>query len=92
VTLSTGVCGYCVRDPGAWLRWPVRFLAQPGLADTQRGYELVARLRTNCPVVDREASRADIPTFAAIANRRASAAEQLAARIIVPHPAMQGVP
>ena len=43
-------------------------LAQPGLADPQRGHELAARLCTNCHVVDRQASspmRADVPTFAA---------------------------
>jgi cytochrome c len=70
-------------------------LAQPGLADTQRGHELAVRLCIKCHIVDREASspiRADVPTFAAIANRRGSPAEHLAARIIVPHPALPGVP
>jgi cytochrome c len=36
--------------------------------------------------------RADVPTFAAIANWPGSTAEYLAGRIIVPHPAMPGVP
>ena len=70
-------------------------LAQPGLADPQRGHALAARLCTNCHVIDRQASgpmRADVPTFVAIANRPGSTAEQLAGRIIVPHPAMPGVP
>jgi cytochrome c len=70
-------------------------LAQPGLPDPQRGHELAARLCTNCHVIDRQASgpmRADVPSFAAIANRPGSTAEQLAGRIIVPHPAMPGVP
>jgi cytochrome c len=70
-------------------------LAQPGAADPQRGHELAARLCTNCHVVDRQAPSAmpaDVPTFAAIADRPGSTAEHLAGRIIVPHPAMPGVP
>jgi mono/diheme cytochrome c family protein len=70
-------------------------LAQPGLANPQRGHELATRLCTNCHVVDRQPSstmRADVPTFAAIADRPGSTAEHLAGRIIVPHPAMPGVP
>ena len=82
---------------GAWslVAFTGSSLAQSGLADPQRGRELAERLCTNCHVVDREASspiRADVPTFAAIANRRGSTAEQLAARIIAPHPAMPAFP
>jgi hypothetical protein len=36
--------------------------------------------------------RADIPSFQAMANRSGVTAELLAGRIIVPHPAMPGVP
>ena len=70
-------------------------LAQSAPGDPQRGYELATRLCINCHVVDRQASgpmRADVPTFAAIANRPEATAEHLAGRIIVPHPAMPGVP
>jgi cytochrome c len=69
--------------------------AQPGQADTQRGYELAVRLCTNCHAVDRRTSssmRADVPSFPTIANRPGANAEHLAGRIIVPHPAMPGVP
>ena len=70
-------------------------LAQSAPGDPQRGYELATRLCINCHVVDRQASgpmRADVPTFVAIANRPEATAEHLAGRIIVPHPAMPGVP
>jgi hypothetical protein len=36
--------------------------------------------------------RADVPNFPTIANRPGATAEHLAGRIIVPHPAMPGVP
>jgi mono/diheme cytochrome c family protein len=64
--------------------------------NTQRGRELAARLCTNCHVIDRATSgnpvRADIPSFPAIARRTGATAEYLAGRIIIPHPAMPGVP
>ena len=69
--------------------------AQPGLASPQRGQELAARLCTNCHVIDRQTSspiRTDVPGFPTIANRPGATAEHLAGRIIVPHPAMPGVP
>ena len=69
--------------------------AQMGPANSQRGYELAARLCTNCHVIDRQASgtiRTDVPSFPAIANRPEATAEHLAGKIIVPHPAMPGVP
>ena len=69
--------------------------AQPGPASPQRGHELAARLCTNCHIIDRETSgtmRADVPSFPVIANRAGATAEHLAGRIIVPHPAMPGVP
>ena len=56
--------------------WSLLALAGSSLAQSargpQRGYELATRLCINCHVVDRQASgpmRADVPTFAAIANR-----------------------
>jgi cytochrome c len=70
--------------------------AQPtSPADAGRGHELAARLCTNCHAIDRETSgpiRADVPNFPTIANRPGANAEHLAGRIIVPHPAMPGVP
>jgi mono/diheme cytochrome c family protein len=70
--------------------------AQPtSPADAGRGHELAARLCTNCHAIDRETSgpiRADVPSFPTIANRPGANAEHLAGRIIVPHPAMPGVP
>jgi len=69
--------------------------AQPAPADARRGYELSARLCTNCHAVDRQTSnsmRADVPSFPTIANRPGANAEHLAGRIIIPHPAMPGVP
>jgi len=69
--------------------------AQPSPADGRRGYELAARLCTHCHAIDRQASssiRTDAPSFPTIANRPGATAEYLAGRIIVPHPAMPGVP
>jgi hypothetical protein len=36
--------------------------------------------------------RADVPSFPTIASRPGISAEHLAGRIIIPHPAMPGVP
>ena len=74
-------------------------LAQPHTDSQQRGRErgreLAVKLCTGCHVVSRETSGAmstDVPSFPAMANRQGTSAEQLAGRIIVPHPAMPGVP
>jgi mono/diheme cytochrome c family protein len=67
--------------------------AQPG--DAGRGGELAARLCVQCHVIDRQPSgtvRADVPSFPSIAGRSGATAEVLAGRIIIPHPAMPGVP
>ena len=68
--------------------------AQSGPGDARHGHELAARLCTNCHVIDRQAStiRADVPSFPTIASRPGISAEHLAGRIIIPHPAMPGVP
>ena len=61
----------------------------------QRGHELAEKLCTNCHAIDRKASspmQADVPSFPAIAKRTGTTAEHLAGKIIVPHPAMPGVP
>jgi cytochrome c len=66
-------------------------LGQPSLADLQRGHQLAIRLCTNCHALDDQTTtpmRTDVPSFPMIANRPGANAEQLAGRIIVPHPAM----
>ncbi|NJO32352.1 MAG: cytochrome c [Rhodospirillales bacterium] len=63
-------------------------------ADAKRGHTLAARLCAQCHLVDggsRDARLADVPSFAAIAARPGISAEQLAGRIIIPHPEMPGV-
>jgi len=75
-------------------------LTTPGFAqgvpgDARRGHELAARLCTNCHAIERSPAasvQADVPSFPTIANRADTTAEHLAGRIIVPHPAMPGVP
>lgn len=70
-------------------------LAQSGPASPQRGRELAARLCSTCHGIDRETSgpvRADVPTFPVIASRAWATPEYLAARIMLPHPAMPGMP
>jgi mono/diheme cytochrome c family protein len=69
--------------------------AQSGPGNPRRGHELAARLCVNCHVVGAETSgpvRADVPTFPMIGNKPGVTAEHLAGRIIIPHPAMPGVP
>ena len=67
--------------------------AQPAAPD--RGHALAVQLCQQCHAVDRGVTGpilADVPSFAAIAARSLVTAEYLAARIIVPHPEMPGVP
>ena len=69
--------------------------AQSGPGNPRRGHELAARLCVNCHVIGIETSgpvRADVPTFPIIGNRPGVTAEHLAGKIIIPHPAMPGVP
>jgi len=68
--------------------------AQSPPGNPQRGHELSARLCANCHAVARNAPGpvlGDVPGFPAIANRQNSTPEQIAGRIIIPHPAMPGV-
>jgi mono/diheme cytochrome c family protein len=79
----------------SWLAASGFLCAQGGLADPQRGHELAARLCVNCHIVGGETSgpvRADVPSFRTIGNRPGVTPEHLAGRIIIPHPAMPGVP
>ena len=65
----------------------------PGNAET--GRQLAQRLCSTCHVIDADTSaprQADVPSFPVIAHRPGATAEQLAGRIIIPHPAMPGVP
>jgi cytochrome c len=74
---------------------PALCFGQGGPGDPRRGHELSVRLCTTCHAVDRQTTgpvRADVPSFSAIAVRPGATAELLAGRIIVPHPAMPGVP
>ena len=66
--------------------------AQP--ADAKHGHMLAARLCAQCHQVEGGSANprlADVPSFAAIAARPGVSAEQLAGRIIIPHPEMPGV-
>lgn len=66
--------------------------AQP--ADATHGHALAARLCSQCHLVgggSADPRLAVVPSFAAIAARPGVSAEQLAGRIIVPHPEMPGV-
>jgi mono/diheme cytochrome c family protein len=70
-------------------------IGQQGPADPGRGHELAARLCTNCHVIGAETTgpvRADVPSFRTIGSRPGVTADHLAGRIIIPHPAMPGVP
>ena len=66
--------------------------AQP--ADATHGHALAARLCSQCHQVggvSADPRLADVPSFPAIAARPGVSAEQLAGRIIIPHPEMPGV-
>jgi mono/diheme cytochrome c family protein len=71
-----------------------RLLAQ-NVADPSKGRALAERLCSACHIVGTEhagSSRlADVPSFAAIANRSGQTAEAIAGRILMPHPQMPTV-
>jgi len=74
---------------------PGQSLAQAGLPDARRGREVAARLCTNCHAMDRQTStpaRADVPSFPTIASRPGVTSDYLAGKMILPHPAMPGIP
>jgi cytochrome c len=79
----------------SWVLILTSSLAQSATGDPRVGHQLAARLCVNCHVIGAETSdpaRADIPTLPTIGNRPGVTAEYLAGRIIIPHPAMPGVP
>ena len=68
--------------------------AQSVVADPAEGRGLAAKLCSNCHVTDGNGAptpRADVPSFAAIANGPRTTPESLAAAIILPHPEMPGI-
>jgi mono/diheme cytochrome c family protein len=69
-------------------------LAQSGPPDAQNGLVLAERLCATCHAVAPEAAvgRPDVPGFAVIAKAPNTTPERLAGAIILPHPAMPGVP
>lgn len=65
---------------------------QPASRD---GHEIAAKLCSSCHAVDgagTAVTRADVPSFKSIANGPRATPEHLAAAIIIPHPAMPGIP
>ena len=69
--------------------------AQSGPPDAQKGRALAEQLCATCHAVSGEVggrSRPDVPGFAAIARSPHTTPERLAGAIILPHPAMPGVP
>ena len=68
--------------------------AQSPAPDAGVGRDLAAKLCSNCHLTDEiggTAPRADVPSFAAIANSPRTTPETLAAAIILPHPEMPGI-
>lgn len=69
-------------------------MAQGVRATAVDGQELAGKLCSGCHATDPAAtavSRADVPSFRAIANSPQTTPERLAARIILPHPEMPGI-
>lgn len=63
--------------------------------DPSNGHALAERLCTSCQIVGKEAASgivsADVPSFAAIANKPNQAVEAIAGRIVIPHPPMPNI-
>lgn len=69
--------------------------AQPAPPDPANGRLLAERLCSSCHAVTPEGGgtvRADVPSFKSIAGKPNSSPERIAGAIIMPHPAMPGVP
>lgn len=60
--------------------------------DAKAGQEIASKLCSGCHIVEAKAANAavpaDVPSFAAIANKPGQTAETIAGRIVVPHPPM----
>lgn len=63
--------------------------------DPSKGHALAERLCTSCHIIGKEAASgtvsADVPSFAAIANKPNQTAEAIAGHIIIPHPPMPNI-
>jgi cytochrome c len=63
--------------------------------DPEKGHELAERVCVACHVVSRQAATstitADVPSFPQIANKPGQSMENLAGRIVIPHPAMPAI-
>ena len=70
------------------------FLSPAMAADADRGAELAKRWCASCHVVDsgQKQASADVPSFAAIANKPDFSAEKLAFFLLDPHPKMPSFP
>jgi len=69
-------------------------MGQGAPGNSARGHELALRVCANCHVVDSQASGpvpVGVPSFLAIAAGPGVSPEQIAGRIIVPHPPMPDV-
>ncbi len=89
ITLSLALALAC--SAGAALAQP----AGPPLPDPGNGRQLAERLCSSCHAVAPDGSgtmRADVPSFKSIGGRPSSTPERIAGAIIMPHPAMPGVP
>lgn len=68
--------------------------AQMGPAPS-KGHALAERLCTSCHIVGKEAAggtvSADVPSFAAIANKPNQTVEVIAGHIVIPHPPMPSI-
>ena len=70
-------------------------LAQATLPDAMVGQQLATRLCSSCHATDpggAAVTRTDIPSFVSIARGPNATGERLAGKIIIPHPAMPGIP
>ena len=71
---------------GCFAQWP--------RGNPQRGHELASRLCANCHAVNGAPAgpvSTDLPSFPAIAGRPDATPENIAGRIVIPHPAMPGI-
>jgi cytochrome c len=63
--------------------------------DPSKGHALAERLCTSCHIVGKEAASgtvsADVPSFAAIANKPNQTVEAIAGHIVIPHPPMPNI-
>jgi cytochrome c len=63
--------------------------------DPKKGRELAERVCSTCHIVSEQATSgavtADVPSFAAIADKPDQSLERLAGRIVIPHPPMPAI-